>query len=176
MEIAQDIADKAQTEKGVNYDTIILTSESREIMDEGIKVDQAKQYPFRFVMNTGDVTQGSGFPGDFTKLSVSADEIMLSTMMALKMQLLGASTVGNCCSNFHKMMQMYNGRGCGSVRKNSFKCLEEMENPDHRVCCQWSRGAFCRKKRVEFRKEEEARKAEKSKEEEAVVSRYIYGS
>jgi hypothetical protein len=65
MEIAQDIADKAEADKGVHYDTIILTSESREIMDEGIKVDQAKQYPFKFLMNAGDVTQGTGYPVEY---------------------------------------------------------------------------------------------------------------
>lgn len=138
MGIAQQFLKKGE------YDTIVLTSESLPVLQARFDYNQNETFPFRFIANDEDVTQNTGSPGGF---SVAADEVMLSTMTAVKLQLLTGATVGNCCSNFHKMMASFLARGCGSARKNYFECLQDNENEEYRLCCAWTNTAFCRERR-----------------------------
>jgi len=154
MQIATRVAEKAaETRRGSEAEMIhkhiVLTSESLPILQARFNYTSNASFPFKFVANDADVAQGTGAPGAFramSKINITADDIMLSTIMALKMQLLTESTVGNCCSNFHKMMVEFLGNGCGAARRNNFECLQENENPEFRLCCMWSRSKECRQK------------------------------
>ena len=102
------------------------------------------------IANDKDVAQGTGNPKEYNKMTlrnVSADDIMLSTMTSLNMQLMAAHTVGNCCSNFHKLMIEFLSHGCGAAPRNKFDCLQDNENPEFRLCCQWSRNKECKVRR-----------------------------
>ena len=81
-------------------------------------------------------------------INVTADDVMLSTMTSLKMQLMTESTVGNCCSNFHKVMLEFLQNGCGAAKRNHFECLQDNENPEFRVCCEWSTSPECKQKQA----------------------------
>jgi len=103
-------------------------------------------------VNENDVTQGTGRPRSFQSmdiLNVTAYDIMLSTITALKMQLLGQSTVGNCCSHFHLVIQSLLNRGCGSVSSSRFQCLQEKENPAYRLCCKTKQRCVTKNKQLE---------------------------
>jgi hypothetical protein len=69
------------------------------------------------------------------KVNVSADEAMLSAMSSLQLQLAARVSIGNCCSNFHRMLQDYLSEGCGAASDSYFHCLQEDDDPEHRVCC-----------------------------------------
>merc|ERR1712176_523975 len=126
---------------GMVHDTIILTSESSKILRSRFQFQRNNTFPFKFIVNENDVTQGTGRPNHFQKISsnITSDEVMLSTVMALKMQLLGQSTILNCCSSFHKVILSFLRRGCGAVQMNHFECLQDNENPLFRLCCHYSR-------------------------------------
>lgn len=129
---------------------IILTTESIEMLQARHKYNRNQSFPFYLIANDQDVAQGTGNPRyykDFLSRNVTADDIMLSTMTSLNMQLMAASTVGNCCSNFHKLMLEFLSRGCGAAPSNNFECLQENKNPRFRLCCQWSNNQECRNKR-----------------------------
>jgi len=130
--------------------TVILTSESKEMLEARHRYNVDKKIPFTLIANDKDVAQGTGNPKDYDKMSlwnVTADDIMLSTLSSLNMQLMAATTVGNCCSNFHKLMEGLLIRGCGAAQRNHFECLQDNKNPDYRVCCQWSNNQECEDKK-----------------------------
>lgn len=66
-----------------------------------------------------------------------ADEIMLSAVSSLKAQLLPRISIGNCCSNFHAMLNDFLSEDCGAASSNEFLCLQEYEDPRLKVCCGW---------------------------------------
>ena len=131
---------------------IILTSESMEILQARHRYNADESFPFTLIANNNDVAQGTGNPIEYKKMArnVTADDIMLSTMSSLSMQLMATWTVGNCCSNFHKLIMEFLSRGCGAAQKNYFECLQDNENPEFRLCCQWSRNQECKDKRMDL--------------------------
>lgn len=144
MEVVKGFARKAaaqmsnSTRRQLVPETIVLTSESLPILRGRFDYPRNDNFPFDFVVNSQDVAQGTGYPIEFKAmklLNVTADDIMFSAVSALRMQLLAASTVGNCCSGFHNMMRAFLSRGCGAARSSKFECLQENENPDFRLCC-----------------------------------------
>ena len=74
-----------------------------------------------------------------------ASEVMLSSMVALKLQLHSKIMVGNCCSNFHLVLFDLAKNGCGL--SESTQCLQETSNPNDHVCCQWIKTEECNKPR-----------------------------
>lgn len=129
---------------------IILTSESKEMLQARHRYNTDENFLFTLVANDKDVAQGTGNPKEYDKMNarnITADDIMLSTMTSLNMQLMAAYTVGNCCSNFHKLMLEFLSRGCGAAPRNKFECLQENKNPEFRLCCQWSSNQECKDKR-----------------------------
>jgi hypothetical protein len=66
-----------------------------------------------------------------------ADSFMLSAMSAIKLQLLPRISIGNCCSDFGRMLNDYLSEGCGAASDNDFLCLQEYHDPTLRVCCSW---------------------------------------
>jgi hypothetical protein len=124
----------------INGDPFIdLTTESTAIQEEqrlfATNTSARSRYPaFRFVTNSHDVTPNTErFSRVAKKVNVSADEAMLSAMSSLQLQL--AASVGNCCSNFHRMLQDYLSGGCGAASNSYFHCLQEDGDPELRVCC-----------------------------------------
>ena len=66
-----------------------------------------------------------------------ADEVMVSALSSFKAQLLPRVSIGNCCSNFHVLLNDFLSEGCGAARDNTFVCLQEYDDPLLRVCCGW---------------------------------------
>jgi hypothetical protein len=75
---------------------------------------------------------------------------MPSTIIALKMQLMAAITIANCCSGFHKLMGELLSRGCGAAKAKYFECLQENDNPEFRSCCQYSSNNKCQGQPISF--------------------------
>ncbi len=120
--------DETETERALEvdeellYDTVILTTESKEILESRLRyVPSNESFPYEFVVNEEDVGQGSGNPNAFTRTfgenKFDADDVMISSMVSLKMQLHADSLLLNSCSNFHVLIDAVineNG-GCGQV-------------------------------------------------------------
>ena len=124
------------------YDSVVLTSEAKEIMESRFHyIDNGTLFPFRFVVNDEDSLQGSGNPHNYgQKQNTTADEVMLSTLMALKMQLLPESSLLNGCSNFHKLMNGFLKTGCGMTKLgHTTQFLKDYPNPKYRLKCAWSK-------------------------------------
>jgi hypothetical protein len=119
--------------------SIVFTTESTAMQEEqrlfATNSSARSRYPaFRFVTNSHDVTPDSGRFRDVAK-NVSADDAMLSAFSSLQLQLTARVSIGNCCSNFHRMLQDYLIEGCGAASDSYFHCLQEDDDPELRVCC-----------------------------------------
>lgn len=93
----------------------------------------------------------SSFDAVSTALDVStndADTIMISALSSLKAQLLPRLSIGNCCSNFHILLNDFLFEGCGAASFNTFHCIQETEDPLLKVCCGWHRDCQERKKEL----------------------------
>jgi hypothetical protein len=136
--------------------SIILSSESSTILSRRHNYTTSSKFPFRFVLNENDVGQGHGDPNRYETTSghanITASQIMVSTMVALKMQLMAKYSVVNCCSGFHRMMLDLLRSGCGVVTKPVFQCLQDMNDPQFHVCCGWEHTKRCKTAREAFQK------------------------
>lgn len=155
VRLTKDLATRRQSTNSTNgdkrYRSIVLTSETLSILQARHEYEEKEDFPFRFIANDEDVAQGTGDPSKYQEMgaiNVTADDVMLSTMTSLKMQLMTESTVGNCCSNFHKVMLEFLQNGCGAAKRNHFECLQDNENPEFRVCCEWSTSPECKQKQA----------------------------
>lgn len=128
---------------------IILTTEDERVMND-MKQYTSNSTSFRFITNKRDVMQGTGVARDFdnNNKNVTADDVMLSSVAALQLQLLGKYAVGNCCSNFHNLLFDFVREGCGAARDAVAVCLQELEDPEFRVCCSWDKSEECTAKRL----------------------------
>lgn len=131
--------------------SIVFTTESTAMQEEqrlfSTNTSARSRYPaFRFVTNSHDVTPDSGRFRDVAK-NVSADEAMLSAFSSLQLQLTARVSIGNCCSNFHRMLQDYLSEGCGAASDSYFHCLQEDDDPELRVCCFKSKSCIETRKR-----------------------------
>lgn len=143
--------------------SIVLTTESKSVLEDKKKFETnhtlRAQVPFKynFVTNQHDVMQETGLPNDFLKnaaAEVTADQIMLSAVSSLKAQLMAKFTVGNCCSNFHLLLFDFLQDGCGAAKDNIGQCLQDNEDPEFRLCCQWSKSDECLAKAEAKQKQE----------------------
>jgi hypothetical protein len=137
-------ATATSTQQGQATPSIVFTTESRSMVEEQEAYEKAMtDRRFSFVTNTRDVLPDSGFMKDVewkaekNQRDADPDAIMLSAMSSLQAQLLPKITIGNCCSNFHTMMNDLLSEGCGAADENHFVCLQEYEDPRLRVCCGW---------------------------------------
>jgi hypothetical protein len=130
--------------------SIVLTSEAASMMTHRHNYSTSSQFPFRFVVNVDDVTQGTGTPRRYR--AKDAYLVMLSTMAAMKMQLMPKYSVVNCCSSFHQVILDLLRSGCGAVKSPDFRCLQETDDPRFHVCCEWNRDERCRRSFDDFRK------------------------
>jgi hypothetical protein len=82
--------------------------------------------------------------------SFDLEAAMLSSISSLKLQLLPSLSIGNCCSNFHALLNDFLYEGCGAASENHFHCLQENkieDDPRLVVCCGWH--GECKKKKQE---------------------------
>lgn len=122
--------------------TIVLSTESAELMAEKDQYDKNESFPFGIITNKQDVLQGAGIAVAY-RPNVTADQVMLSTIVAIKMQLATRHMVGDCCSNFHNLIMDLRQGGCGIVASgSSMTCLQQQEDPKFRVCCPSFPGAW----------------------------------
>jgi hypothetical protein len=140
---AKDQANASATRRKATP-SLVFTTESRSMVEEQeVYVSSMADRRFDFVTNTRDVLPDSGFMKDVewkaekNERDSDPDAIMLSAMSSLQAQLLPKITIGNCCSNFHTMMNDLLSEGCGAADDNDFVCLQEYEDPRLRVCCGW---------------------------------------
>ena len=134
--------------------SIIVTSESPQIISEQKQYENqglGSNFPttFRFINNQYDHAQGTGNPSrmryhlDSLQQTVSMDDIMLSSVSSLKLQMLARYSVGNCCSNFHLLLFDFLSDGCGAAMYQNSECLQDMPDPQYRLCCYWSKTDEC---------------------------------
>jgi hypothetical protein len=134
--------------------SVIVTSESPEVDREQAKylqggLEKNVSFPFQFVNNRFDLHQGTGDP-EMMKLggtNGTLDDIMLSAISSLKLQLHARHTVGNCCSNFHLLLFDFLEEGCGPAKDQNVECLQDNEAPEYRLCCLWSKTDECLNKK-----------------------------
>jgi hypothetical protein len=139
---------------GASEISVLFTTESKAMVQEQLDFASNKtlqeKYPlsFRFVTNTKDVTPDTGFIKEVTGRGQidTADDAMLSSMSSFKSQLMPRLSIGNCCSNFHALLNDFLMEGCGAASDNSFFCLQEYEDPLLRVCCGWHHDCKAKKK------------------------------
>jgi hypothetical protein len=137
--------------------SIIVTSEAPAMREAQEKFEKHGLLPFnfRFVNNDHDHSQGTGNPirmGEMvTNKTVTMDEIMLSAISSLKIQLHARYTIGNCCSNFHLLMFDFLRDGCGASRDQLSECMQDNEDPEFRLCCQWTKTDECLAKKNQTR-------------------------
>lgn len=128
--------------------TILFTSESNNVLEDqqNFVTNQTRQdqfkYRFDFLSNTRDVTPNSGFMKDvlreLRKRNSTADEMLLGAMSSLKFQLLPGISIGNCCSNFHILLNDFLMEGCGAASDHTFLCLNNYaQDKALNVCCGW---------------------------------------
>ena len=151
MDIVTKMAAKRQNQTSNTYDTILLTSESKSIMHARFNHTNSKQlldhtnnmtmtFPFRrFVVNEEDTLQGHGSPRHYSNNTsvFSADDVMISTMIAMKMQLLPETIIPNYCSNFHKVFGGFHKLGCGMANHPYLEWLQDNDDPSMRMDCGW---------------------------------------
>ena len=132
---------------------IIVTSEAAQVRDEMatyLKNERhLEELPFtaRFISNAYDLHQGTGNPAR-TSAKLSMDDVMLSAVSSLQLQLQAKYTVGNCCSNFHNLLFDFLRDGCGAARHQIAECMQDHEDPLFRLCCRWSKNKECMAKRA----------------------------
>jgi hypothetical protein len=123
--------------------SIVLTSEAASVLSRRHNYTTSPEFPFRFVWNQNDVAQGHGEPNRFNESAHGPAKIMISTLVAIKMQLMAKYTVANCCSAFHRVMVDLLRAGCGAVAEPDFRCLQEVDDPQYRLCCVWEADKRC---------------------------------
>ena len=109
------------------------------MMDARFNYTERKDFPFRIIANDEDVVQGTGRPrlywGAREGLKITPDLVMLSSLVAIKLQMLSESTVLNLCSNFHKMMLSVLQVGGSRSKQNYLEGLKDNDNPKFRMRC-----------------------------------------
>ena len=166
IELMETIWDDLATSKKTLQDSnmnvsIILTSESSEIFraQKQFEADNKLQFPlissnmthlkqsnmspFHFITNTFDVIQDSGNPTKMKDFSEPKEEILMSALASLKMQMNAERSVGNCCSNHHLLLFDYLQEGCGAAPGNVGQCMQDHDNPKFHLCCGWTKTEEC---------------------------------
>lgn len=158
MEAAKDVWISATENIPVSspFSNIVVTTESKQVLYEQAQyaaemksnVDNHSIFSVQFITNPFDVTQDTGyFDGSTTATQYTVNQIMLSSISSLQLQLHTRTTVGNCCSNFHLLLKDLLSVGCGSLPFHAFQCLQDHANPAYRICCSWDRSAECLSRR-----------------------------
>lgn len=138
---------------------IILTSESERVIHNRLywenitktsssSSSSSTTFPFRFVINQNDTMQGTGASRTYGRRSY---DVMVSSLAAIQLQLHSKHLVGNCCSTFHQLLMDIVKTGCGVSTSPTFECMQELDDENFRLCCSWTKGKTCRKRRKKFK-------------------------
>ena len=135
---------------------IILTSESSDIFKEqrafhegGNAHHKNLSFPFRFITNGLDVLQNTGNPSKMSP-DITREDIILSTLISLKMQFHAKYSVGNCCSNHHLLLFDFLSGGCGAGNTDHIaNCMQDHNNEKFRICCGWTKTEECLTRRMD---------------------------
>eukprot|EP01083_Nonionella_stella_P287678 979329_1 len=138
IQVAEEMGAERRNQTSNIYDTIVLTSDTKDMVKSRLNYTSTypnathPDFPFRFIINENDTMQGHGYPQQYRS---EADEIMVSTLAAMKMQMLAETVVTNSCSNFHKLMGGFITIGCGMAKEPYEESLQQNENPQLRMKC-----------------------------------------
>jgi len=135
MQVAEEMGAKRYRQTLNTYDTIVLTSETREMIEARANYTRDETWRLHFVVNANDTLQGHGEPTGYWTGNFTADDVMISTLAALQMQLLPGTLVLNACSNFHKMIDSFYSSGCANVSRPYAEWLQKNDNPLLRMQC-----------------------------------------
>ena len=147
MRLGQELVEKRKRQKASDpfsqkyeYDKIVVTSETKEIITSRLRyMPKNNSFPFDFLVNERDAGQGTGDPKRRPWRRAGADNIMISSLISLQMQLYPESLVINSCSNWHKVMASLFRNGCGLARDFYVESLQTNDNPEFRVRCNFPR-------------------------------------
>jgi hypothetical protein len=152
MDAARELWMNAREVPSFRFSSVVVTTESKQVLNEQaqyasemtLDVENHSTFPVRFITNPFDVAQDTGyFDGSISESQYSSNQIMLSSISSLQLQLHARYTLGNCCSNFHLMLKDLISVGCGSNPFHTFHCLQDHTNPAYRICCSWDKSAEC---------------------------------
>jgi hypothetical protein len=131
----EDLKRSKQINNGTKIlqDKVLSTSESSQVLKALFDYPKNDTFPFDFIVNEKDVGQGSGNPRSFNKSNFKADDVMMTSLVTLKMQLFPDSLVVNYCSYFHNLIGAFVSMGCGYT--NYIEGLSQNDNPELRVGC-----------------------------------------
>ena len=126
--------------------SLILTTEDRKLFQQRLNYS-AIDFPFNFVVNENDVMQSSGSYWNIARSTKeSPDEIVLSSLIAMKMQFHAKYVYGNCCSNFHRLIFEMIQLGCGFHQPQSiWRCYPN-------ICCSWTSEEECEEIHSEYKR------------------------
>jgi hypothetical protein len=114
---------------------VLFTTESRSVIsDQQRYLVQHSEENVRFATNMHDVLPDSG-RGVTAQRQLDADTAMLAALTSLKLQIAPRIVIGNCCSNFHVLVHFFRNGGLGTSKQSTFRCLQEVEDPNYRPCC-----------------------------------------
>jgi len=138
-----------------NNTTVVFTTESKDMVrqQQEFASNATLQAPFLplqfdFISNTKDMNPDSGKLRETVHKTEEFDEddAMLASLASLKFQMLSSLTIGNCCSNFHRLLQDLLKEGCGAAHDNTFMCMQKHPDPVLKVCCGWDHACKAEKK------------------------------
>ena len=157
MNLANDTWNDSMSPEEKERGHLILTTEDKSIFEQRSKyVSMGESFPIDFVVNTQDSLQGSG---DARLFAQHADDIILSSLVALQMQFhAGRVVYGNCCSNFHLVLFDLLQEGCGVTIPQRI-CLQETQ--DYNVCCHWDKSKNCDAIRAKKKNDKQSGKQER---------------
>ena len=135
---------------------ILVTSEEEKMINATYAVAAnetlLRKLPFepRLITNTNDVRQANGNTGRFIlPQGAQADDITMSILSTLKLQMNAAHTIGNCCSNFHQLIFHFLRGGCGVEHDNKGLCLQDRNESIYQLCCDKGHQPVCPRERLE---------------------------
>mmetsp|Transcript_61151 Transcript_61151/g.149700 ORF Transcript_61151/g.149700 Transcript_61151/m.149700 type:complete len:637 (+) Transcript_61151:166-2076(+) len=149
------------------HPNLILTTEDAEIFNEAMQLSRnapattsrgisdidynnitssnSSPFPYRFLLNSDDNLQGSGNPRKFRH---DGHNTIVSSLVAIVLQLHASKVYGNCCSNWHKVIHRLVEGGLSSTQDASFTCLNlapaVFNKQKYRICCHWKRDHQCK--------------------------------
>lgn len=125
-------------------DTIILTSEDPQYLQNRTLYENR----WRFVLNTYDVSPGVGNPGSVFQKNFTKDEIFLSFMSTLHLQMRGKYLVLNCASNYQMILRHLVEYGdCGVYRSPIVICMDDQYGKFN-LCHSFSNQEQCKQKQA----------------------------
>jgi hypothetical protein len=152
---------------GSERGSLIMTTEDKGVFQMSKLFKKAvRKFPLDFIVNEEDSFQGSGNAQSFGQ---QADDIIISSLIAMQMQFHAGHVYGNCCSNFHVMMFDFLSEGCGLTVEHT--CLQETKK--YNVCCAWTPGEECQAIREDYKRSKETDKERLIREQQQAFARHI---